>query len=702
MLANLFGKYKTLVVSIALFLLLDASVLIVNFYTSFQISIDAKAVNLAGRQRMLSQRMVKSLLEIDKALSQGQAPQKYIDELTQTTQLFNSTLNAFDAGGVVVGTEGESIQLEQIKPGSGREALLEAKQLWQAYKQQIDQVVRQQTPEDLGQTLLPALAYARSNNVQILKLMNALTLGLEQVASDKASQLRAIQMVAIGLALLNFFLIMYHFLGQLRRSDLALDASRKETQNILDTVNEGLFLLDSELRMGTQHSAKLKEMFGNSARAMNIDNCHFGEFLRDRVKPRDLETAQRFVNLLFRKNIKTNLIGDLNPLKQVEINIAEEGGGFATKYMHFDFRRVLAHEDIKHVLVTVTDITKEVMLGKELDESKAENALQIEMLTGILHANPKVLKLFIINAFDAFKRMNDLFRQQDKTSKAMERKLRDVFIEVHNFKAEAASLNLGSVVTIAHELETVIQSLLELPTINGTDLLGAVVVLEKLIYYTEGIQALAEKLASLSQWSEPAALSRPPAVNRWQHLQTMAQVLAERNGKKLALHLTGFNEIDMSEETARLINDMCLQFIRNAVMHGIERPEIRRQYNKPDIGRVDLSLIQIADGGLEINVRDDGCGVDYDKIRQQAIAMGLANADELNGWNNKQIVGLIFKPGFSTASETTNDAGRGVGMDVIVSRVQRLHGSIKIASRKGQACEFCVTLPGIPSKQAAA
>lgn len=694
MLVSLFGKYKTLVISIALFLLLDASVLAVNFYTSYQIALDAKTVNLAGRQRMLSQRMVKALFEVEKSLAQAASAQVYLAEVAQATQLFGQTLTAFELGGAAPGAQNDVVLLAPVKPGAGRDALMAAKDIWQVYAQLVDQLLKQKTPDDIKQALVICMDYARSNNLQLLNLMNTLTSDLERAASAKAAQLRLIQTLAIVLAVVNFIIILWHFLGQLRASDQALEAARKETQHILSTVNEGLFLLDKQLRMGSQHSAKLAQMFGSNNAGKTFEHCYFSDFLRDRVRPADLDTALRFVNLLFRRTIKTSLIGDLNPLTQVEINVADEGGGYSTKYMHFDFRRVLVEGDISQVLVTVKDITKEVVLSKELDATREQNAQQIEMLTGILHANPYVLKLFIQNAFDTFGRINELFRAQDKSAAAMERKLRDIYIEIHTFKAEAGSLHLHSVVSLAHELETSIQQVLAQPIVAGTDLFAAIVLLEKLIFYIEGMQKLTEKVALLAAEAEPVARGRPKTVNRWQHLQTFAQVLAARHEKKLVVHLTGFNEIQLTQEQARLINDMCLQFIRNAVVHGIEKPQMRVLCNKPAAGRIDLNLIRLADGGIELQVRDDGRGVDYDKIRNQAIFMGLAKADELRTWNNKQIIGLMFKPGFTTAEDVSNDAGRGIGMDVIISRVQRLKGSIKIASRSGQACQFVVTLPG--------
>lgn len=696
MLAKLFGKYKTLVVSIALFLLLDATVLMMNFYTSFQISGDAQAINLTGRQRMLSQRMVKSLYEIDQAREQGQVWQAQLVELSQSAKLFGDTLAALEHGGRVEGGAGKIQEVKAVTVGSGQDALLSAKAIWATYSPLINAVINAEDQEAQKAALIPALEFARANSANLLSFMNLLTQEMELAANAKATQLRTIQLVAIFLALGNFILILMHFLGHLRRNDKALEAAREETTNILDTVNEGLFLLDKQLRIGTQHSAKLREMFFGGQTQFAIENCLFSDFLRDRIKPDDLETAQRFIGLLFRKNVKSNLVGDLNPLKQVEINIAEGEGGYTTKYMHFDFRRVLSGDDIKQVLVTVTDITKEVLLARELDASKAENAHQIEMLTGILHANPQVLKLFIQGALQTLSRINELFKSQDKTSHGLERKLRDIFVEVHNFKAEAASLNLATVVSLAHDMETTIQQLLRQGALSGADLIGPVVLLEKLIAYIESIQTLAEKVAALNHFAPSGSAARSSSAsksNRWQHLCELAQVLAQRHGKKVAVYMTGFNEVVLDEGTARLINDMCLQFIRNAVIHGIERPDIRALNKKPEAGRIDLSLVQLDNQQWEINVRDDGAGVDYDKIRQQAIKMGLINVDEAERWNQKQLVGLMFKAGFSTASEVNDDAGRGVGMDVIVSRVQQLHGNIKINSRRGKACQFTITLP---------
>ena len=200
MLAHLFGKYRTLVVSIALFLLLDATVLLVNFYTSFQIANDAKTINLAGRQRMLSQRMVKSLYEVDQSLAEGQSPKSQLAELALSAQMFEETLLALDEGGMAKGSSGEPQRLEAVGPGAGRDALLAAKELWRSYSPLVSAVNKATSSETLVPSVAAAVAFARSNNANLLNYMNLLTQDIERVASAKANQLRTIQLIAIFLA----------------------------------------------------------------------------------------------------------------------------------------------------------------------------------------------------------------------------------------------------------------------------------------------------------------------------------------------------------------------------------------------------------------------------------------------------------------------------------------------------------------------
>ncbi len=710
MLQSNFGKYKGIIVSIALFLLLDASVLILNFYVSFEIADDAQGVNLAGRQRMLSQRMVKSLLELDHALatapSGGEftAVEKARAELQLTEGLFDETLKAFTRGGPARGADGQAVNLEAVQELAGRTALEGAAKLWEPYKRNINALlatIQQQDRAGIDTVLPPTIAYAQANNLQLLKLMNNLTVALEGVATSKATRLRMIQTVGISLAVINFLIIMFHFLKQLRESDRRIEAARKETTDILSTVNEGLFLLDDRLIIGTQYSDHLVEILGKA----EIAGSSFEQLLQDMISEKDLATAQGFVQLLFDERVKEKLIGDLNPLSGIEVNIANDGGGYTTKHLNFDFSRVTLDETIQHVLVTVRDVTESVRLARELEASKARGEQQLEMLTGILHADTEVLHRFIDEAFTCFNKINHLLKQPAKASHSLREKVNTLFVEIHKFKGEAASLRLESFEAEAHEFEIAIVNLRNKQNLAGNDFLGLAVRLDKLIGYTQSIQQLAEKLAELGRGSATGTNPvRLPASrsSQWQHLHDLAETVASRQGKEVMLVTTGLEEAVLPDVTRRLLNDICIQFIRNAIVHGVETPDVRQLNKKARCGRVDVRLAKLKSGELELSVRDDGRGFDYGAIRERARRMNRWSEAELDALDNRRLLSLIFEPGFSTASHAGTDAGHGVGMDIVMRQVQEVQGRIRLGGSRGQYCSFVVTLPGTVKTSVAA
>lgn len=683
------GKYKSIVISIALFLLLDASVLILNFYISFKIADDAVGVNLAGRQRMLSQRTVKTLLDMQASVGDPEQHKQAMEELQLTYTLFNQTLNAFDKGGSAKGADGSPVELKAVTSPVGRKAIEDAKALWLPYSQLVNAVLTNTDSAQQTTVLNEAIEIARASNLSLLALMNKLTVDLENVATSQATTLRYVQTVGISLAIINFLIILFHFIGELKRNDRALEEARQETTDILNTVNEGLFLLDSELTIGHQHSAKLTQMFGNKV----IADQKFSDLIGDLVKPKDLETAQRFISLLFRPDIKSNLISDLNPLNEIEVNLPDDQGGYNTLYLSFEFTRVTVGDTIQNVLVTVNDVTEKVKLANQLAEEKEKGEQQLEMLTSILHTNPATLKRFVNNGFDTFGRINSLLKDQSKNQESLKRKLNDMFIEVHNFKGEASALGLETFSDHAHNFESDISELRNKEKVTGNDFLKLTVQLEKLMKYTESVQALAKKLASFATIDKPGDTNTAHSTNQWQHLNQLVQSCSDRQLKKAELILTGFNETPLDEEVATLVDDLCIQFIRNAISHSVESPSEREHSKKPSNARIDARLARLPSGDIELSVRDDGKGIDYEKIREKAKSMSKWNPEEVATWSNKKLLNCIFETGFSTSEKASEDSGRGVGMDVIAKKIKQHNGKLRISSRFGQDCLFTVTIP---------
>jgi chemotaxis protein histidine kinase CheA len=348
------------------------------------------------------------------------------------------------------------------------------------------------------------------------------------------------------------------------------------------------------------------------------------------------------------------------------------------------------------VLVTVLDITEQVKLQRALNESRKHNESQLEMITGLLHTHPGLLREFIANSFNCFNRVNNILRQPAKTVQAVREKATSIFREVHNFKGEAASLKLEFFENAAHKMEDTLALLCEKRDLSGNDYLGLTVQLESLITYTQQVEHLTEKLGQFAVVSSTIPRGKAIANHRsdgWDHLNEFVQNIALRNGKMVKLVASGLSEINLDVDYQQKLKEICIQLLRNAVVHGIETPHDRELSEKPMVGRIDLRLAKVSETEMELTVMDDGKGLDYTAIRTQALSSGKWPEDEIESWTNKHLLGLIFHEGFSTAAEINKDAGRGVGMEAVMNHVLAQRGKISVSSRTGRHCRFVITLP---------
>lgn len=166
--------------------------------------------------------------------------------------------------------------------------------------------------------------------------------------------------------------------------------------------------------------------------------------------------------------------------------------------------------------------------------------------------------------------------------------------------------------------------------------------------------------------------------------------LAREENKEVELILEG-GETTADKQILEEIKDPLMHLIRNAVDHGLETPEEREAMGKSTTGKIWLRGYQTG-SNIMIEIADDGRGLDIQKIKQTAIKRGLHHPEELDAMSENQLYSLILAPGFSTRSFITEVSGRGVGLDVVQTNVQRLKGNIQIQSKPGEGCTFRIQL----------
>lgn len=683
------GKYREIVISIALFLVFDLGVLVMNFYISSQIAADALGVNLAGRQRMLSQRTVKTLLQAQNAQNNNTDPSAALDELRATYALFDTTLNGFRDGGPVTGGDGQPTYLNAVATEQSRTTLAAADAVWVPYRDKL-QPVLQAEGRVPTEALTTAVAYAEANNLKLLKLMNDLTTELEAVASNNAFRLRIIQVGGILLALVNFFIILFHFIRSLRLSDQIAEEARGETQEILNTVSEGLFLLDRTGRIGAQHSKSLNSLFKRS----DLAEQTLTDVLRELVPSKVLQTTEDYIGILFQPHVNEKLVSDLNPLNEVQIHFPDSQGHFESRYLEFRFKRVLDENNtLLHLLVTVNDVTDRVTLAQELKAAEKRANEQMDLLLKILHVKPDLLREFLNRTNQSLRRINETLKTSASKRHQHKSVLQAIFPIIHTIKGDASLLGLDLFESKAHEFEDLIVNLRERPDLSGNELLGLTVRLDQLLDVVDSTRSMVERLTGLAlafNTQDPTDTAERLALS---DLEKFIQRMAETQGKKVQFTPHGLEQLQLDNGKLNTLREILVQLARNAVVHGIETPDERVSVGKSGVGAIALRCHATASGDIELVFRDDGRGIAADTIRQAALRSGRYNPDELNTWDDRRIIGLLFESGFSTAAAVSTTAGRGVGMDVIKEKLQALGGKLRLSTRPGQSCEWRIVLP---------
>jgi len=176
----------------------------------------------------------------------------------------------------------------------------------------------------------------------------------------------------------------------------------------------------------------------------------------------------------------------------------------------------------------------------------------------------------------------------------------------------------------------------------------------------------------------------------FQKMARLVRDLAKRSGRRVEFSYSG-EETELDKSVVDMLGDPLVHMLRNSVDHGIESdPAAREAAGKPRVGNIELRALHRG-GGIVIEVEDDGRGLDRDAILARAVQRGLVV--EGAQLSDQEIYSLIFEPGFTTTSEVTDVSGRGVGMDVVRRNIEKLRGTVDIASESGRGCVFSFKLP---------
>ena len=709
---DLFARYRdTATMAGFLFLLVAfiGTVLVPGYRLAHDLSANSAALKLVSEQRGQPEVMMRLLAALRDQLRGG----AYIG---QSLKDLSATVRDYDAA------------LAQLGESTTQRApeLAQARQLWSAYNAQVAPIAGfngipysdsdatgtriNAAGRELLQDARNALTFGRETTPQLTKRMTSIGTRLERDVADGAAMLRKLMIIGVAFASALVALLLYVQLLKSRHERVAREA-QSQTRDILGTVKEGLFLIDSDFRIGKAHSTAL----GALMRRDSFDGMTFEELLRGLVPEKTLDTATKYVKLLWGERVNENLIKSINPLSEVEVNFDRNQGGRDIRYLEFDFHRVKGDSGARQILVSVNDVTSRVLLARELKDSQSGNSVQMDMLVGILRVEPRQLVSFLSDSDATLRMINTVLKVPARDDAGFRQKIDQMFREMHKLKGEAAALGLVTVENRAHAFEDMLKELRDRKELSGNDFLPLLVRLDDMFAHFKTVRELIDQLDGLRAAAQVGAivsggtmavqaldvsrvLMQRPVQDVTSGLETLAQRIAGEHGKKVRFEVRGLELVP--SDFLRTVRAVAIQFVRNAVVHGIEAQSQRLASGKPDTGTMQLEFTR-AGSGIEMVFQDDGAGLHAEQIKEVAVRRGTITAEEARAIDGKAAIGLIFRPGFSTQDQETKDAGRGVGLDVVWKTVRGMGGKISVSTAPGKYTRFKILLPNDSVQQGA-
>lgn len=717
---NLGEKYRALILSIAGLLLLIFLFLMFTIFATIQTQRNNQVIDGVHEVAINTQSTLKDLFDLERSSNEDiTSPhmKTVISRIRETIDETDQVFKGLETGAAITYEGREGVELPQVT-GEVRERLLKVKAEWDDLTPALNTYLREvnDITIDSSKSLYLASSKAAVSSVVMEESMQELLGGLHEDIERTNTIVTAVQVVGIFVLLAYFAVFLLVFLRRLQVIDSELDASRQETKEIMATVNTGLFLLNKDLTIGSQYSQVLEDIIGTK----NLSGERLSSILRNRISEKDLRTAEDFVEQLYNPRVKEKLVNTLNPLNKVLLHDDTQTGN--TRYLDFKFSRVYEGKEIARILVNVNDVSEAVKLEQRLEKERAENDLQIEMLTTILSVSPKLIGEFISNVYTHIDRMNAVLKNPGSSQFELENKLKSIYREMHSLKGEASALKLHSFTKIASEAEDKLHALQNQGKLSGNDFLSLAVHLDELLSLSKVIAGLGQRInEATSQLSGGLAeyahlgnvagsggltshaaesitnqvVARPDAkAELGDYLVQFGLDIATRQGKAVDIDVSEMAGNTIPEELSVVVREIAVQLMRNALVHGIADSETRVKRGKSFRGRISVSLKENhQDGSVMLAVEDDGQGIDYDKIRETLVQSGHYDQMQALGLSEPQLLNALFSSGFSTRGFSDEDGGRGVGLDLVKERVKEFGGKVSVQSERGKFTRFIIKLP---------
>ncbi len=451
--------------------------------------------------------------------------------------------------------------------------------------------------------------------------------------------------------------------------------AKSDYLQILDNISEGLFLLNKDFTISTGYSKYLEKILEEK----NLENKNLLEILQKHISEKTFKNVKDYLELCFDINVKENILRNINPLEKIELFFFNEKENFS-KFLSFKIIRIVEEETIKRLMLIVKDETQNVILEKEKEKNQIEIQSEMELVYKILHIDYEIFSDFVIDLKKKIFTINTILEKNDFDT--IRENMDLIYRYVHTIKGNARLLELTFIYNKFHKIEDTIQEIKNKSVLTTDDFVPLIIQLSEIHSLSKKLDTLIERLKNFT--SNEAKTSEKTIYS----IKKFVENISKEHNKKISLITDRFNPEIIPKSLRKILNDILVQLVKNSIVHGIEK-------DRTNIGKNEYGIIELItsedDYNIFVSVRDDGQGINYEKIKEKAIRENIINPSE--NITKEKLIELIFLKRFSTMENVNLDAGRGIGLDIVYEWIKKLNGKIIIKNEVGQFCEFTLLIP---------
>ncbi|MEA3109253.1 MAG: two-component system, chemotaxis family, sensor kinase CheA [Gammaproteobacteria bacterium] len=503
---------------------------------------------------------------------------------------------------------------------------------------------------------------------------------------------------------------------------------------LLKSTPQGLFLLDAKDKVLAPVSPSLATLF----RRQDFANLTFEKLLAPLVTPKTLTAARNQVAALLSAAAPgappaipaAAGATAAHALGNIDVRLKNSDGSYDAAHYSFEFEPIEAPDEARVWLVRVTDITARVQANRELEELRIQIQTQGEILRSVLQMGGARFGAFMQKTDASMNAIGTVLKKPAREEAAFRNKLEEILNEVDRIRREAAAFRLTALQSAARVFEDALQNLRLRSALSGSDFLPLAVKLDQLYGQfalvktltaapstaheadaagngaptTHGGTAVMEAPNFTAAAAEPKPKTVPgahqtaPAGSLGSTLQALTEHVAQEHNKQVLLETSGLHLVPQKYLAA--VKNVAIQLIRNAVMHGIEPPAVRKAAGKNARGMLRLEF-KTKGENFELLFEDDGCGLVPDQVRATAIARGVLPEEAAARLRDREVIKLIFKSRFTTLADSPTDTRHGAGMSLVRRYIHEAGGKIALASLAGHETRFKIVLPQVADSRAA-